>query len=82
MLERELDLIKMRCEKTTEDPWISYVEGRNHTSGSNFIMENGEDIELLGASIDDQDFIAHSKQDIPKFIKEVERLKHLLNKNQ
>lgn len=81
MLEKELNLIKMRCKKTTEGPWISYVEGRDHTSGSNFIMTNGEDIELFGASIDDQDFIAHSKQDIPKLLEEIERLKLLLNKN-
>ena len=81
MLEKELNLIRMRCEKTTEGPWVSYVEGRDHTSGSNFIMTNGEDIELLGASIDDQDFIAHAKQDIPKLLKEVERLKQLLDKD-
>lgn len=52
--DEELFLIKERCEKTTKGPWVSYIEGRDHSSGSNFIMtgdENnrGEDIELIGA---------------------------------
>ncbi|MGR6770079.1 hypothetical protein ACU36R_00290 [Pectobacterium brasiliense] len=83
ILDEELNLIKERCVKTTPGPWISYVEGRDHTSGSNFIMtgegENrGEDLELIGATIEDQDFIAHAKQDIPRLLDEIERLKKLI----
>ncbi|SUB84227.1 Uncharacterised protein [Pragia fontium] len=81
--DEELFLIKERCEKTTKGPWVSYIEGRDHSSGSNFIMtgdENnrGEDIELIGATIEDQEFIAHAKQDIPRLINEIERLKKLI----
>ncbi|WP_456310866.1 hypothetical protein [Serratia proteamaculans] len=81
--DEELFLIKERCEKTSKGPWISYVEGRDHSSGSNFIMtggENnrGEDIELVGATIEDQEFMAHAKQDIPRLINEIERLKKLI----
>ena len=81
--DEELFLIKERCEKTTKGPWVSYIEGRDHFSGSNFIMtgdENnrGEDIELIGATIEDQEFIAHAKQDIPRLINEIERLKKLI----
>lgn len=81
--DEELNLIKARCDKTTMGPWISYVEGREHTSGANFIMTGkgncrGEDIELIGATIEDQDFIAHAKQDIPRLLGEIERLKKLL----
>lgn len=76
----ELNQIKQRCDKATSGPWISYIEGRDHTSGSNFIMtgnENnrGEDIELIGGTIYDQDFIAHARQDIPNLINEIIRLK-------
>ncbi|MCX8749538.1 hypothetical protein J3U75_09150 [Snodgrassella sp. B3088] len=76
----ELNQIKQRCDKATSGPWISYIEGRDHTSGSNFIMtgnENnrGEDIELIGGTIYDQDFIAHARQDIPNLINEIKRLK-------
>ncbi|WP_275903561.1 hypothetical protein [Acinetobacter beijerinckii] len=47
--------------KTTQGPWISYVERRDHESGSSFIMTGAEDIELTGATIADQDFIASAK---------------------
>jgi len=32
------------------------------------------DIELLGGSVADQDFIAHARQDIPRLLDEIERL--------
>ncbi len=54
---------------------VSYVEGRDHDSGSNFIMTSENDIELSGATIADQDFIAHARQDIPKLLNEIRRLK-------
>ena len=40
--------MKSRLDKATPGPWVSYVEGRDHESGSNFIMTGGEDIELTG----------------------------------
>ncbi|MCX6785204.1 MAG: hypothetical protein NTV81_04795 [Candidatus Komeilibacteria bacterium] len=76
----ELEEIKQRCERASPGPWRSMVEGRDHTSGSDFIMTGttearGEDIELLGATIDDQEFIAHARQDIPRLLEEIERLR-------
>jgi len=81
--EQELQEIQLRCDATTVGPWVSYVEGRDHTSGSDFIMtgvadNRGEDIELTGATAADQDFIAHAKQDIPLLLSEVRRLNLLL----
>jgi hypothetical protein len=60
------------------------VEGRDHDSGSNFIMTGtdtarGNDIELTGATVADQDFIAHARQDIPQLLAEIRRLKSLLH---
>jgi hypothetical protein len=77
-----LDEIENRLRATTQGPWKSYVEGRDHTSGSNFIMtgegaDRGPDIELIGATIADQEFIAHARQDIPALIAEIRRLKSL-----
>ena len=46
-------------------------EGRDHESGSSFIMTNEDDIELNGATVVDQDFIDHAKQDIPKLVSEI-----------
>ena len=83
MTDKELDEIRARCEAASPEPWQSSIEGRDHTSGSNFIMvgegdHRREDIELTGASAADQDFIAHARQDIPKLLNEIKRLKALL----
>jgi len=80
MADKELEDIRIRCESATPGPWKSFVEGRDHTSGSNFIMvgegsSRGDDIELAGATIADQDFIAHARQDIPRLLDEIARLK-------
>jgi len=80
LTDDELEQIQSRCAAATPGPWISYVEGRDHTSGSSFIMTGerdvrGIDIELSGATIADQDFIAHARQDIPKLLNEIKRLK-------
>jgi hypothetical protein len=80
--EEELREIEARCERASPGPWHSFIEGRDHTSGSSFIMTGpgdarGEDIELSGATDDDQDFIAHARQDVPRLIAEVRRLRRL-----
>lgn len=69
------------CERAAPGPWVSYVEGRDHESGSNFIRTgglNGEGLELSGASVADQGCIAHARQDLPALIAEVRRLHRLL----
>lgn len=81
MTDDELRIIKERCEKATPGPWISFIEGRDHTSGSSFIRTAGEDIELSGATDADQDFIASCRHDVPRLTEEIERLKQLLDDN-
>ena len=78
---KEINDIKERCDKTTPGPWKSYIEERDHTSGSSFIRTAGEDIELTGATTNDQDFIAAARQDVPALIEEVYRLRQLLEDN-
>ena len=85
MTNEDLKKIRLRCEAATTSPWTSYVEGRDHTCGSNFFMagfgdSRGEDIELLGATVANQDFIANARQDIPNLLNEIDRLKKLLEK--
>jgi hypothetical protein len=80
----ELEAIRRRCEAATSGPWESFVEGREHLGGNDFIRTGGlddqsPDIELLGASTADQDFIAHARQDIPRMLDEIERLKKKVN---
>ena len=69
--------IKKRCEQATLGPWKSYIEKREKISGSSFIQTAGEDIYLTGATTEDQDFIAHARQDIPDLLAEIERLRKL-----
>ena len=64
----ELKSILERCIAATDGPWVSFVEGRDHSSGSNFIQTASDDIELAGATVADQDFIAAAKQDIPRLV--------------
>ncbi len=81
--DQELDEISARCDEATPSPWRSFVEGRDHTGGSSFIMRDEgavrhEDIELTGATVADQDFIAHARQDVPRLVAEVVRLRRML----
>jgi hypothetical protein len=55
-----LAAMKLRLAMTTPGP---------------FIMTGGEDIYLTGATADDQEFIAHARQDIALLIDEIERLR-------
>jgi len=81
--DEELAEMLARAASAKDGPWTSYIEGRDHTSGSSFIMtgppgSRGSDIELSGASAADQDFIAAAKQDVPRLVAEVRRLRRLL----
>ncbi|MBK9585362.1 MAG: hypothetical protein KA099_01160 [Alphaproteobacteria bacterium] len=73
----KLEEIKLRCNSATAGPWVSYIEGRDHISGSSFIRTAKDDIELTGATTEDQDFIAHARQDVPLLLSEIARLRKL-----
>lgn len=83
--EEYLHEIRLRHEKSTKGIWKSWVEGRDHTSGDSVITrgdeQNGwyDDLYLCsGASVEDQDFIAHAHQDIPRLLEEIVRLKSII----
>jgi len=67
-----------RLENTTAGPWISFLEKRDGFSGSSFIRTGGEDIYLLGATEEDQEFVAHAREDIENLVSEVMRLRLLI----
>lgn len=87
MTEIELQEIENRSVSGTKAPWIPMIEGITHTSGDDFIMtgvNNADDykdpgrrndIYLTGGRKEDLIFIANAKQDIPKLIAEIRRLK-------
>ena len=83
LTDAELDGIGARCAAATPGPWRSFIEGRDHLGGNDFIQTGGTDdrspdIELIGATRADQDFIAEARQDIPRLLAEVRRLRRLV----
>ncbi len=83
MSEDDLAIIRRRCAAARAGPWRSFIEGRDHSSGSDFIMvgegaARGEDIDPLGTTHADQDFIAAARSDVPRLLDEIERLRRLL----
>ena len=82
LTEDELKEIENRVKQTQNGPWKAFIEGRDFTSGSSFIMtgtedNRQEDIEMLGATEADYDFIANAKQDIPKLLQMIRELKKI-----
>jgi len=78
--EEELKQIEHRVNSAQPGPRKAYIENRDHESGSNFIMtgtdeQRGNDIEMDGATIADYDFIANARQDIPRLIDEIRKLR-------
>lgn len=83
MSDDELAAIRARCEAATPAPWESFVEGRDHLVGDDFIRtgdlrDDCPDMyvthESRSAPARDLDFIAHARQDIPRLLDEVARL--------
>lgn len=77
---KKIEEIKNRISKVRPKSWKSYIEGRDHESGSNFIMvgsgkDRGEDIYIHGVTDDEQDFIAHAPEDMKYLIEELEKLR-------
>lgn len=78
--DEELIQIEQRANLAQGGRWKAYIEGRDHESGSDFIMtgtekQRGEDIEMTGATIADYDFIANARQDIQRLISAIRELK-------
>ena len=78
--EEELIQMEHRANSAQAGPWKAYIEGRDHESGSSFIMtgtgdQRGEDSEMNGATIADYDFIANARQDITRLIDEIRKLR-------
>lgn len=81
--DTELQTMQQRAEAASKGPWQSIIEGRDHFCGDNFIMVSLDDNEpdmyvardRKPASHADLDFIAAARQDIPRLIAEIQRLR-------
>ncbi|WP_211238354.1 hypothetical protein [Deinococcus pimensis] len=81
LTEAELTVMERRALAASRGPWTSFVEGRDHMSGDSFIrLGDGEDLYLTGGTLADQDFVACARQDLPRLIAEVRRLRQLLGR--
>jgi hypothetical protein len=89
----QLSAIDERAAAASPGPWESFVEGRDHDSGDDFLRTGGADRDGLdlyvqhdfadqernvSAAIADQDFIARARQDVPRLVAEVRRLRELV----
>lgn len=80
--DEELEQIDNRIEAASSGPWFSYVAGRDAGILSNCIelgscneLGSFRSIELTGATIADQDYIANARQDLPRLLCEVRILR-------
>lgn len=70
---RELERI---CSSLPPAPWVSLVEGRDHTTfGSAIARALVDDIAIAGLPVDDQDFIASARSLLPKLIADYLRVR-------
>jgi hypothetical protein len=87
----ELDAIEKRCDAASPGPW-EFRRGPRPHQRCRFHPVGGDtspgdayepDMYLLRrdsapASVHDQDFVAHARQDVPRLVAEVRRLQALL----
>jgi hypothetical protein len=88
--DAELHAMQQRVDAASKGPWQSFIEGRDHFSGDDFIRvgdfhDDEPDMyvyrDRAPASDVDLDFIAAARQDIPRLIAEVKRLRDELNRS-
>lgn len=87
--DRELNEIEERSQAASPAPWEAFVEGRDHSSGDTIIRIGGLDPSqpdmyihysrpgptLVPVPDADLDFIANARQDIPRLVAEIRRLR-------
>lgn len=89
--DAELADIETRVQAASPGPWRSWIEGRDHFGGDSVVstangefyfyvrtyLEDRPTEEHRQQSAADQDFIAHARDDIPRLIAEIRRLRAL-----
>ena len=73
--EKEIEAIRKRADKATEGPWwaseglyvVNNLTGDSYEWDADFVAETERE--------SDAEFIAHAREDIPKLLAEIERLR-------
>ena len=74
--------IKERCERATPGPWEVEGRGGAHMNGARdyYIVVRGGDIRNASLwTLEDAEFAAHAREDVPALVAEVERLWRILS---
>jgi hypothetical protein len=88
LTEADLQAIGQRAQAASPAPWEDFLESDGGLGGESFIRVGGldnsqEDMyvrrDKLPTSNADYKFIAHARQDVPRLVVEVRRLKEALN---
>ncbi len=88
--DNELQAMTERVDAASKGPWRSFIEGRDHMGGDNFIRIGGLDDaeadmyvsrDTTPASDADLDFIANARHDLPRLIAEIKRLRTRAKEN-
>ena len=92
LTDEELDRIANLANAATAGPWEAFVTGRNQPTGDDFIRCGLDDTEpdmsvslwygtrRLPAPVSDLDFIASARQDVPRLVEEVRRLREQVSR--
>jgi hypothetical protein len=87
--EAELDALEALAEGAVKGPWKSFLEGRDHVGGDNFIRTGGDDNDAPDMyvhlyygvkpviDVPTHDFVAATREAIPRLVAEVRRLRAL-----
>jgi len=90
LTDAELESIAIRAAAATPGPWSAWVEGRDGYGGDNVILIGPRDADndlpdmyvthadsdgTYPAPTKDLDFIANARQDVPRLIAEIRRLR-------
>ena len=70
--EKEIEAIRKRAEMATEGPW-------QKDGAIDIHSPNGTEVAAAWGGYADQEFIAHAREDIPKLLAEIERLRTEFN---
>lgn len=74
-----LEEIERRCLAATAGPWRSLWKGQED-DGEGVIATPATDMNLVGATKADQDFIASARQDLPALLEEIKVLRSELGR--
>lgn len=70
MEKRELDAVRQRIETATEGPW----DTAKLASGWHVMYDGYIVAEIYRNEVENAEFIAHAREDIPKLLAEIDRL--------